>query len=31
MEIEYSEGCTTTGVYIDNKPLYSITTMKYPC
>ena len=25
MEIEYSEGCTTTGVYIDNKPLVDLS------
>ena len=25
MKIEYSEGCTTTGVYIDNKPLVDLS------
>ena len=25
MEIEYSEGCTTTGVYIDGKPLVDLS------
>lgn len=25
MEIEYSEGCTTTGVYIDSKPLVDLS------
>lgn len=25
MEIEYSEGCTTTGVYIDDKPLVDLS------
>ena len=26
MKIEYSEGCTTTGVYIDDKPLVDLST-----
>ena len=25
MKIEYSEGCTTTGVYIDDKPLADLS------
>ena len=25
MKIEYSEGCTTKGVYIDNKPLVNLS------
>ena len=25
MKIKYSEGCTTTGVYIDNKPLVDLS------
>ena len=25
MKIEYSEGCTTTGVYIDSKPLVDLS------